>query len=85
MVLAALIAFSRLYLFVHFPTDVFAGIVIILDDTKKHAIGNILPIAICDLIFGSVLGGALLITENKDSKNNGNSVSHGYEKNFNLK
>ena len=28
VVLAALIAFSRLYNFVHFPTDVFAGIVI---------------------------------------------------------
>lgn len=28
VVLAAAIAFSRLYLFVHFPTDVFAGIVI---------------------------------------------------------
>ena len=28
VVLAALIAFSRLYHFVHFPTDVFAGIVI---------------------------------------------------------
>lgn len=28
VVLASLIAFSRLYLFVHFPTDVFAGIVI---------------------------------------------------------
>lgn len=27
-VLAGIIAFSRLYLFVHFPTDVFAGIVI---------------------------------------------------------
>ena len=28
MILAAVIAFSRLYLFMHFPTDVFAGIVI---------------------------------------------------------
>lgn len=28
VILAALIAFSRLYLFVHFPTDVFAGILI---------------------------------------------------------
>jgi len=28
MILAALIAFSRLYNFVHFPTDVFAGIAI---------------------------------------------------------
>lgn len=28
VILASLIAFSRLYLFVHFPTDVFAGIVI---------------------------------------------------------
>jgi undecaprenyl-diphosphatase len=28
IVLAALIAFSRLYLYVHFPTDVFAGIVL---------------------------------------------------------
>ena len=27
-VLAALIAFSRLYLYVHFPTDVLAGVVI---------------------------------------------------------
>ena len=52
---------------------------------KKHAIGNILPIAICDLIFGSVLGGILLIVKDKDSENNDNSVSHGYGKNFNLK
>ena len=58
------------------------GILNILDDMKNHAIGNILPIAICDLIFGSVLGGALLIMENKDSENNDNSVSHGYGKNF---
>ena len=57
-------------------------ILIILDDTKKHAIGNILPIAICDLIFGSVVGGVLLIIKNKDSENNDNSVSHGYGKNF---
>lgn len=28
VILAAIIAFSRLYLFMHFPTDVFAGIVI---------------------------------------------------------
>ena len=28
VILAAVIAFSRLYLFMHFPTDVFAGIVI---------------------------------------------------------
>lgn len=28
LVLAALIAFSRLYLFVHFPTDVMAGILL---------------------------------------------------------
>lgn len=28
VILAALIAFSRLYIFVHFPTDVFAGILI---------------------------------------------------------
>ena len=28
MALAAAIAFSRLYLFVHFPTDVLAGIII---------------------------------------------------------
>ena len=61
------------------------GILNILDDMKNQAIGNILPIAICDLIFGSVLGGALLIMENKDSENNDNSVSRGYGKNFNLK
>ena len=61
------------------------GILNILDDMKNHAIGNILPIAICDLIFGSVVGGALLIIKNKDSENNDNSVSHDYGKNFNLK
>ena len=58
------------------------GILNILDDMKNHAIGNILPIAICDLIFGSVVGGVLLIIKNKDSENNDNSVSHGYGKNF---
>ena len=61
------------------------GILNILDDMKNHAIGNILPIAICDLIFGSVLGGILLVIKDKDSENNDNSVSHGYGKNFNLK
>ena len=28
IVLAAVIAFSRLYLYVHYPTDVFAGMII---------------------------------------------------------
>ena len=61
------------------------GILNILDDMKNHAIGNILPIAICDLIFGSVLGGILLIIKDKGSENSDNAVSHGYDKNFNLK
>ena len=58
------------------------GILNILDDMKNHAIGNILPIAICDLIFGSVLGGVLLIIKDKDSENNDNSISRGYGKKF---
>lgn len=61
------------------------GILNILDDMKNHAIGNILPIAICDLIFGSVVGGTLLIIKDKDSENNDNGVDHDYGKNFNLK
>lgn len=40
LIMAALIAFSRLYLYVHFPTDVFAGI----------AMGTALGIAACVLV-----------------------------------
>ena len=61
------------------------GILNILDDMKNHAIGNILPIAICDLIFGSVVGGVLLIIKDKDSENNDNWADHDYGKNSILK
>ena len=49
-VLAALIAFSRLYLFLHFPTDVLAGAVL-------GTLMGILSVRICENVFNRFLPG----------------------------
>lgn len=58
------------------------GVLIIMDDTKKYSIGNVFAIALCDLLFGSVIGGILLILKGKNSENNDKAISHEYGKNF---
>ena len=45
-IVAALIAFSRMYLFLHFPTDVLCGIIL-------GIVMGFVAVKICDMVFGA--------------------------------